>query len=105
MSERIYIPEIQSKLPYKDRRSVIRWCAKNGVRLFKDIGSKPLFALKNDFEYAYAPNRISPEILNSTIDFFSNYHQAQRIKAPEYKPQGEIEKQFLSILQSFKTAL
>lgn len=104
-TERILLTEILFKLSYKDRRSVIRWCSKNGVNLFKDKGTNRWFALKNEFEKAFAPNRNSFDVLNSTMSFFSNYHQTQSVKHLEYRPQGKIEKQFLSILQSVKSAL
>ncbi len=104
-TERILLTEILIKLSYKDRRSVVRWCSKKGVSLFKDKGTNRWFALKNEFEKAFAPNGNSFDVLNSTMSFFSNYHQAQSSKHQEYKPQGEIEKQFLSILQTVKTAL
>lgn len=103
--ERIYITEILIKLSFRDRRSGVRWCSKNGVNLFKDKGTNRWFALKNEFEKAFAPNRNSFDVLNSTMSFFSNYHQTQSAKHLEYRPLGEIEKQFLSILQSVKTAL
>lgn len=100
MSERIYIPEIKAKLSYKDTRSVIRWCSNNKVKLFLDIGSKRLFALRDDFDSSYAPNRISPEVLNPTMRFFAQYEHLKTEKAKEYIPKGEHEKAYLSMLQN-----
>ena len=103
--ERLYFEDMKTMLNRKDWRTIKRWCLKNGVSLFKDIGSNRWFAIKNDFEKAFTPNRNKPSILNSTINYFSNYYQTRSLKHQEYKSQGEIEKQFLSILQSVKTAL
>lgn len=100
MSERIYIPEIKIRLSYKDIRSVLRWCINNQVRLYKDIGSKKLFAFRTDFETVYAPNRISPEILNASLSFYPHIAKPKTEKSKSDIPQGEHEKAYLSMLQN-----
>ncbi|HRH03921.1 MAG TPA: hypothetical protein PLN13_13545 [Bacteroidia bacterium] len=105
MSERIYIPELKIRLSYKDRRSIKRWCSKNGVHLSKDIGSNRLFAIRADFENTYAPNRFSPEILNATMSFFPQVAKLRAEKSQKYIPQLEHEKAFLSMLQKINRTL
>ncbi len=100
MSERIYISEIKIRLSYKDTRSVIRWCINNRIGLYKDIGSKKLFAFRIDFESVYSPNRISSEMLNASMNFYPQVANLKIEKSRTYIPQGEHEKSYLSMLQN-----
>ena len=46
--ERLYFEDMKTMLNRKDWRTIKRWCLKNGVSLFKDIGSNRWFAIKNE---------------------------------------------------------
>lgn len=97
MTERIYIPEIQSELPYKDRRSVRRWCHNNNVRVLSDTGSNRLYALRSEYENAKCKNyNIYPEVYNSSTIHFSINGKVEKVN--EYKPVGRIEENFLNRL-------
>lgn len=99
MTERIYIPEIQSELPYKDRRTVRKWCFNNHVRILSDIGSNKQFALREEYENAKCRNYdIHKETINSTTIYFSKSSKAQKVN--EYRPLGRIEESFLNYLQN-----
>jgi hypothetical protein len=101
MIDRIYISDIQNELHYRDRRSARRWCRLNSVLLQTDIGSNKQFASKSTFENAKDRTCYNnPDAVNSTMQFITNYRKAKSKKGSDYKPQGEYEKTFLSILQS-----
>jgi len=99
MSDRLYIKDIIKVLPYRDLRSIHRWCRNNGVRLLRDIGSKSLFAFKDEFEKA----------MDRMKDFSTSNNSKPGIrstgKEDNYKPQGTIESSFLSILQNLTATL
>ncbi len=116
MFERIYIKELTTKLNCKDIRSVKRWCDKNGVAMLCDAGSNKKYVIKEEFEEKYMSQSVQyiqrkygnsklPEFLQSTLNVFSEYQQVRREKTKEYKPQGEYEKEFLSILQNLTPTL
>jgi len=98
-TERLYIEEIQTVLPYRDPRSVKRWCDKNHVRILSDRGTKKRFVLKEEFE---------KEIERNNRGESSGNHSAVRVMkkkkntdlARNYKPQGENENKILSIFTS-----
>lgn len=104
--------ELKEMLNSKDHhsiRTIKRWCRNNNVSLYSDNGSNKLYVFREEFELVYNKNsgtfKNQTETRNSPLCFNSNYNQSQKAKSTEYKPLGEIEKQFLSILQSVKTAL
>ena len=109
MIERLYIQEIQKELPFRDRRTLKKWCRNNGVGIFTDLGSNRLFVIKAEFEAAKMNQVISyikqkygedklPEYFNSLTIFFSKSNNTE--KANEYKPLGEYENKFLNCLQN-----
>jgi len=93
MIERLYIKEILNLLPYSDRRSVIKLLRNKGVLILCDAGSNRQFVIKSEFEKAMNKN------------CFTQYHNTRTEKLNIYKPQGEYEKEFLSILQNINTTL
>ncbi|MFI5220003.1 MAG: hypothetical protein ACHQNT_10995 [Bacteroidia bacterium] len=113
MFERLYISEIQVRLQYKRRRSVIRWCNKNGVRIFTDTGCKKPYVLKEEFEAAvnkepkkyikekYGTDKVS-DVFHAYSNVFSEYNTAlnekHKIQLKSYKSKGKIEKEFLAHL-------
>lgn len=108
--ERLYIQDIQKELPFRDRRTLKKWCHNNGVGVFTDLGSNRLFVIKAEFEAAKMNQVIDyikekygedtlPEYFNSLTIFFSGNNNVA--KADEYKPLGEHEKKFLNCLQNF----
>lgn len=100
MTERIYIPEIQSELPYKTRRTVRKWCRNNHVRILSDVGSNKQFALRVEYENAKCRNyHIHQEAINSTTIYFSENSTVEKVD--EYRPLGEIEGNFLNRLLNF----
>ena len=50
ISERMYIDELKKELPWRDIRSIEKWCDRNHVRLFSFIGTKIRFVLRDEFE-------------------------------------------------------
>lgn len=106
MHERIYIPELKSLLPYKKLVTIRKWCLNNGVRILCDIGSNKLFVLRSEFESAIRRNNFqSSQKISSTMRVFSELQIIKDEKAKRYKPQGEYEKEFLSILQNLDPTL
>jgi hypothetical protein len=100
MSERIYIPQIQKELQYRDRRSAQKWCRNNNVRILSDIGSNRQFVLIKEFVIAINNCHFKGcGIGNSHEKYFTQYNNAGN--ANKYKPQGEYEKNFLTHLQNF----
>jgi len=107
--ERLYIKEIQKELPFRDRRTLKKWCRNNGVGIFSDIGSNRLFVLRAEFEAAkmkqplkyikekYGEDKL-PDTFHSLFNFFNENNNTGNVI--RYKPQGEHEIKFLSDLQS-----
>lgn len=94
--ERLYIKDIQKELHYRDRRSVRRWCRNNNVRILSDIGSNKQFVLREEFERQKSKNynnKPSDRKFTKTNHTYINNVQ----KGIGYQPQGEYEKEFLSI--------
>jgi len=101
MIERLYIQDIQIELHYKDRRSVRRWCRNNNVQILSDIGSNKQYVLRDEYEKAKSKNYCKGVgVINSTINFLSKKYNIMTQKVNIYKPKGENEKLFLSILQN-----
>lgn len=97
IAERIYISEIQSELPYKDRRSVRKWCSNNHVLILSDIGSNKQYALRVEYENAKCRNYpIHQESINSSMTYFSKSSKTE--KGNEYIPLGRNEENFLNHL-------
>jgi len=88
MFERITIKALAIELGYKDKRSVIKWCKNNGVRILKFIGSNKRYINKNEFERAIS-SAIHDENNHTEPEVQSTYHA-----------QGNHEKSFLAILRS-----
>lgn len=116
MLERIYIKDLTIKLNCKDIRSVKNWCNKNDVAILCDIGSNKRYVIKEEFEAKYMKQSVQyiqqkygksklPEFLQSTMNFFSEYQQAKSHQKSEYKPKGQNEMEFLSILQNLNPTL
>ena len=102
MTERIYIQEIQNELQYKDRRSVIRWCKNNNVQIFSYTGSYKKFVLKDEFEKALFKHYHKHSVnINSAMNIYSK----NRNQTVKYIPQGEYEKEFLSIFTNIIATL
>ena len=110
MLEFISIKELTKELGYKDTRSTVKWCENKNVGILSDRGSKWRYIIKAEFEAARMQEALKylkgkynrngfTEAFNSQMDFFVEYKQANDKKMKEYKPQGEKEKSFLSILQ------
>ncbi|MBP6977617.1 MAG: hypothetical protein KBB71_04815 [Lentimicrobiaceae bacterium] len=96
--ERLYLQDLLGELRYRDRRSVRRWCKNNNVRILSDVGSNRQFVLRDEFEKE--KNKIYK--LRSLISYASKKSLSRNGRnRPEkvmgYKPQGEYEKNFLSI--------
>jgi hypothetical protein len=110
MLERMYIKDIQEKLPFKDRRTLKKWCRNMGICIFSDPGSNRLYILKMEFEMAinnkekleYLKGKYGEEkaleiiknCSNSTVSTVDSKYQSN------YIPFGEHEKNFLKSLQS-----
>lgn len=114
MIERIYIKDLLERLNCKDVRSIKRWCVKNGVAILSDIGSNKKYVIKAEFEAKYMSQSIKyitekygkdklSQFLNSSMKFFAEYNQVKKEK--KYKPQGEYEMNFLSVLTNIKPTL
>ena len=68
------------------------------MRILSDVGSNKQFVLKEEFEMAKSKNYYKrPGVINASINFLSQSRNNNTDKAKGYKPQGEYEKQFLSI--------
>ena len=89
--ERMYLEELFEILKYRDHRSIRRWCLNNQVQILFDVGSKWRFVLKEELEKAL--NRIQQETEKQVSG-------RKRVNHRKYTPQGEIEKAFLSTLQT-----
>ena len=48
---RIYIQDILKRINKQDKRSVITWCRKNNVEIYKDCSGK--FVIEAEFNFAY----------------------------------------------------
>lgn len=110
MLERLYIKDMREELPFRDRRTLKKWCFNNGVKIFSDIGCNQLFVLRAEFEATKMKQVINyinekfgadklQEVFDSTIIFFSKNRNGEN--AIKYKPKGEHEIKFLNRLQSF----
>ncbi len=103
--ERLYLQDLLGELRYRDRRSVRRWCKNNNVRILSDIGSNRQFVLRDEFEKE--KNKIyrlrSITSYASKKSFYRN-RSSHSEKAEEYKPQGEYEKNLLSIFTNIISA-
>ena len=98
MADRLYIKDLQNELPYRDRRTLLKWCMNNGVGVFSDVGSNRLYVLKEEFEFAK---------MNQPVSYFKNKYgtDVKKLKtgneSRNYKPGGEYEMKFLSYLQNY----
>lgn len=94
MAELLTIKEIQNELQYKDRRSIIRWCQYNNVQIISYVGTYKKFVIKEEFEREkYQSCHKHSKNNNSTMCVPSKKSK----KMMDYRPQGEYEKEFLSI--------
>ncbi len=94
MRERIYISQAKQLLNFKDNRSLKRWCFLNGIKVLCDKGSNKKYLLLSDFEEC--ANKEIMEYQNNRKVFVTKKHSS----SPNYKPSGNHEKNFLSILQN-----
>jgi hypothetical protein len=111
MLERMYIKEIQEKLPFKDRRTLKKWCENNGVGIFTDVGSNRLYILKMEFERAINSKEIMEYLKGKygeerALEIINNSSNKDAIigdlkNQSGYIPLGEHEKKFLNCLQNF----
>jgi hypothetical protein len=110
MLDRLYIQDLQKELRYRDRRTILRWCYNHEVGLFSDIGTKRLYAIKEEFEAAknkQALNYIDQKYKTDSLPDINKHtfkttktHLTLKEKATDtYQPQGEHEKNFLNYLQ------
>ena len=96
--ERMYIEELKKELPWRDIRSIEKFLSTYHIRLFPFKGTKIRFVLRDEFE------RQMEKIYNSKLLDKNSKKNSSR-KNPkrnmqtvtDYKPQGEYEKEFLSI--------
>ncbi len=88
MLERIYLQSGLTQLGYKDKRSFKKWCENNGVKIFSDNGSNKIYVIKEEFEEAQ-----SRKVMN-----YLKQKELEFKKHSGYKPMGDHEKKFLSIL-------
>jgi hypothetical protein len=96
--ERLYIKDIKKELPYRDRRSITRWCRNNDVRILSDAGSNKQFVLRYEFEKAKTKNYfVRLGVINSSMKFLSQNRTRRNDTVGGYNVKGEYEKEFLSI--------
>jgi hypothetical protein len=110
MLERLYIKEIRHELPFKDRRTLKKWCKNMGIDIFSDLGSNRLYILKAEFEMAinnreikeYLICKYGEEKALEIINYNSNMNAitGDLKNKSGYAPVGEHEKNFLKHLQS-----
>ena len=80
---------ILNELGVKDRRSAIKWCKYNGVEIFKDEGTKMLYALNE--QYVAAKERATTRVLS--------YDAVKGNKTiAKYNPVSKYEEEILSRL-------
>jgi uncharacterized Fe-S cluster-containing protein len=111
--QRIYVKDAIAQLDYKDMRSFRKWCIKNDVGILSDNGSRRQYVVAEEFEKAKSRESVKylvqkygkdnlPEVLNSSMKFYTELMMATNEKKKEtnqrYRPTGEHEKNFLSIL-------
>jgi len=110
MIERLYIKDIQKLLPFRDRRTLKKWCRNNGVGIFSDKGSNRLFVIKAEFELAknnneiikYLRNKYNDAVLSKILNADNNNNEINVVNEKEkYRTQGEHEIKFLNCLQNF----
>jgi hypothetical protein len=109
------IKEISKVLEYKDRRSVLRWCRKNDVKIFSLQDCKREYVLKEEFDKAYfkdaiiyAKEKYGSEnlsgIIQSSMNLYSELRETLEGKKKnnflnkKYTPIGEHEISFLGRL-------
>lgn len=98
IEERLYMQDIQKELQYRDRRSVHRWCQNNNVRILCDVGTNKQFVLGEEFEKGKSKNYFNHAgVMKASRRFFSNKLTNKVKTMMDYKPQGEYEKEVLSI--------
>jgi len=114
--EILFLKEIAHILYFKDYRSVIKWCSNNGVKVFTDSNFKRKYVLKLQFESARLKNIIChlkatyKENWTHVFNAIQTNDLAKYIKFEgntlvsktnsNYKPSGNHEQNFLSILQN-----
>lgn len=97
-TERLYLEEIQKLLHYRDRRSIRRWCRNNHVRILSDNGSNKQFVLRDEFERELNNLHSKSPVEKKFYKRMLKRNLIDKVKrAAKYRPQGEYEKDFLSI--------
>jgi hypothetical protein len=100
-SERMYIEELKKELPWRDIRSIEKFCRTYHIRLFSFRGTKIRFVLRDEFEKQMEKIYDShPLDKDSKITPLRKRSKNKIQKGSGYRPQGEYEKAYLSTLQS-----
>lgn len=105
MESRIYMKELKDLLNSKDfnsNRTVKKWCKNNNVAFYQDKGTNKLYVFRKEFERVYFKQKAeyrNPELITSTMNFFSQMQRPKVEKIEDVIPQGEHEKAYLSMLQ------
>ena len=103
VAERLYIKDIKGILPYRTTRTIKKWCRNNNVLILSDIGMRDQFVLKAQLEEAMERNhRIKSSSKRISQASWNKKLQKKMKDVLEYKPQGEYEKDFLSIFTNIQ---
>lgn len=84
MIKTILLSTAQKELPYKTKRTFIKWCLKNGVGILPQLGVKNQFLIEEEFNAARMKpilkylkekhgERLLPDILRAYINVGSDY--------------------------------
>jgi len=97
LTPRIYIKDIiNNLLPWKDIRTVKKWCHVKNVRVFTDPGSNRPYVYRYEFEDAYNWSQSSNQKTNrKQLKKTANQTKSSNYSVI-YVPQGEYENNFLS---------
>ena len=98
ISERMYIEELKKELPWCDIRSIKKFCRTYHIQRFYFEGTKIWFVLRDEFEKLM--NKIydsNPLDKDSKRTHFRKRSRYKIQKGSGYRPQGEYEKEVLSI--------
>lgn len=106
--ETLTLKEASRLLHCKDLRTVQHFCERHGVKLFSIANGKTKYVLKIEFYLALYKNLKSQEGINlleyaeSVMKVFSQHFvEREQIKIDKnYKPVGQNEKQFATLLKS-----
>lgn len=97
------LKDLLNSKDFKSNRTAKRWCKNNNVGFYKDIGSNKLYVFREEFERVYLGQKrqySNPELINSTMNFFSQTANIKSEKSQKHVPQLEHEKRYLAMLQN-----